>query len=111
MPALPQDLRPFFSARKLESVLRPRCWGAFQLLVLTCLVGCGVPPQAVDHWQLSLDEHSKSVSVVLPAHLNELVPDRDLAYELLTTSRLPAALSGRDLDFVMPHFWAHTELW
>ncbi len=96
---------------KRRALRPPRLALALALLALSCLFACGSPPHAVDRWQLSLDPGSPPVPVVLPAHLNGLVPDHDLAYELLSTYRLPPDLRGRDLDFVLPHFWAHTELW
>jgi serine/threonine protein kinase len=81
------------------------------LALLSCLVGCGAPTHAVDRWQLRLDAQANPIPVHLPTHLNHLVPDRDLAYELVTSYSLPGDLRGRDADFVMPHFWGQTELW
>lgn len=91
-------------------------WFAEMRHALACaamfvLAGCSDQALVLHRWQLDPGTGGPEVPVTLPGHMDQHgVPARDGSYVLLAQIALPAALRGRDLDFVIPRLWAMTTL-
>ncbi len=87
--------------------------GAFALLCALAAafgcVGCTAPHEVAD-WTLREASGRAARPITLPSHLDDGSLARDSTYTLVTTHTLAPDFIGRDVDFVIPHFWAITRL-
>lgn len=94
--------------RALKDNLVRRCWILWVLWV--CSSGACAPDDTqITNWQLTTASSSVPIEARLPAHLDDHVP-RESTYTLTTSYAVPPSQVGRELDFVIPHFWAKTRL-
>ncbi len=89
------------------SGLRLGCWALVCVLLSACASERVI---SVSEFELSVPDTGIEMPIVIPRHLDELLPAHDSEYTLRAQVTLPEDLRGRTLTLAIPHLFARATL-